>query len=147
MLTRFLVHVLALLFVFYVIWQVHQRFLIAAIVMALILALVNTIIRPVLLILTFPVTIITHRLFVLVLNALLFAPLHAVVMAGAILVVLGRIDAGLAAASALAAVSMTAASLCLGRAIRRTVDLHISQILMAVAITPRRYRSARVNLI
>jgi putative membrane protein len=77
-LTRFVVHVLALLFVFYVIWQVHQRFLLAAIVMALILALVNTIIRPVLLILTFPVTIITLGLFVLVLNALLFALSFAV---------------------------------------------------------------------
>jgi putative membrane protein len=77
-LTRFVVHVLALLFVFYVIWQVHQRFLFAAIVMALILALVNTIIRPVLLILTFPVTIITLGLFVLVLNALLFALSFAV---------------------------------------------------------------------
>jgi putative membrane protein len=77
-LTRFVVHVLALLFVFYVIWQVHQRFLFAAVVMALILALVNTIIRPVLLILTFPVTIITLGLFVLVLNALLFALSFAV---------------------------------------------------------------------
>jgi putative membrane protein len=77
-LTRFLVHVLALLFVFYVIWQVHQRFLAAAIIMALLLALINTIIRPVLLILTLPVTVVTLGLFVLVLNALLFALSFAV---------------------------------------------------------------------
>jgi putative membrane protein len=40
--------------------------------MALILGLVNAIIRPVLLILTLPVTIVTLGLFVIVLNALLF---------------------------------------------------------------------------
>jgi putative membrane protein len=46
--------------------------------MAVILALVNTIIRPVLLILTLPVTILTLGLFVIVLNALLFALSFAV---------------------------------------------------------------------
>ena len=40
--------------------------------MALILGLVNAIIRPVLLILTLPVTILTLGLFVIILNALLF---------------------------------------------------------------------------
>jgi putative membrane protein len=46
--------------------------------MAIILALVNAIIRPVLLILTLPVTILTLGLFVIVLNALLFALSFAV---------------------------------------------------------------------
>ena len=46
--------------------------------MAVILALVNTIIRPVLLILTLPVTILTLGLFIIVLNALLFALSFAV---------------------------------------------------------------------
>ena len=72
MLTRFLVHVVALLFVFYVIWGIRGGVLWAAVVMALILGLVNAIIRPVLLILTLPVTILTLGLFVIVLNALLF---------------------------------------------------------------------------
>jgi len=73
MLVRFAIHVLALLFVFYVVWQIQSRFLGAAIVMALILALVNAVLRPILLILTLPVTILTLGLFVIVLNALLFA--------------------------------------------------------------------------
>jgi putative membrane protein len=46
--------------------------------MAVILALVNAIIRPVLLILTLPVTILTLGLFVIILNALLFALSFAV---------------------------------------------------------------------
>jgi putative membrane protein len=77
-LTRFLIHVAALLFVFYFIWHVHQSILGAAIIMALILALVNAIIRPVLLILTLPVTILTLGLFVVILNALLFGLSFAV---------------------------------------------------------------------
>jgi putative membrane protein len=68
-----LIHVVSLLFVFYVIWHVHTGILIAAVVMAIILALINTIIRPVLVILTLPVTIVTLGLFILILNALLFA--------------------------------------------------------------------------
>jgi putative membrane protein len=78
MLTRFLIHVVSLLFVFYVIWHVHTGVLGAAVIMALILALINTIIRPVLLILTLPVTIVTLGLFIIVLNALLFALAFAV---------------------------------------------------------------------
>jgi putative membrane protein len=71
-LTRFLIHVVALLFVFYFIWHIQGSILGAAVVMALILALINAIIRPVLLILTLPVTILTLGLFVVILNALLF---------------------------------------------------------------------------
>ena len=72
MLTRFLIHVVALLFVFYVVWGIRGGVLWAAVVMALILGLVNTIIRPVLLILTLPITLVTLGLFVIILNALLF---------------------------------------------------------------------------
>ena len=78
MLIRFLIHVVALLFVFYVVWSIRGGTLWAAVVMALILALVNTIIRPVLLILTLPVTLLTLGLFVIVLNALLFGLSFAV---------------------------------------------------------------------
>jgi len=77
-LTRFLVHIVALLFVFYVVWGIRGSVLWAAVLMALILAVVNTIIRPVLLILTLPVTIVTLGLFVIVLNALLFGLSFAV---------------------------------------------------------------------
>ena len=72
MLTRFLVHIVALLFVFYVVWGIRGSILGAAVIMAVILAVVNTIIRPIILILTLPVTILTLGLFVIVLNALLF---------------------------------------------------------------------------
>ena len=72
MLTRFLIHVVALLFVFYVVWGIRGGVLWAAVVMALILGLVNAIIRPVLLILTLPITLLTLGLFVIILNALLF---------------------------------------------------------------------------
>ncbi|HEY8735420.1 MAG TPA: phage holin family protein [Candidatus Dormibacteraeota bacterium] len=78
MLTRFLIHVVALLFVFYFLWRLQGSILGAAIVMALILALINAIVRPVLLILTLPVTILTLGLFVVILNALLFGLSFAV---------------------------------------------------------------------
>jgi len=72
-LVRLLIHAFALLFVFYVIWGIHSgSILAAAVVMALILALINAFIRPILLILTLPVTLLTLGLFVIVLNALLF---------------------------------------------------------------------------
>jgi putative membrane protein len=44
----------------------------AAAVAALVLGLVNTLVKPILVILTLPVTIVTLGLFLLVLNALLF---------------------------------------------------------------------------
>jgi len=44
----------------------------AAAVAALVLSLVNTLVKPVLVLLTLPVTIVTLGLFLLVLNALLF---------------------------------------------------------------------------
>lgn len=43
-----------------------------AMVAALFLGLVNTLIRPVLLVMTFPVTLVTLGLFILVINGLLF---------------------------------------------------------------------------
>lgn len=44
----------------------------AALVAALVLGLVNTLLRPVLVLLTLPVTVLSLGLFILVLNALLF---------------------------------------------------------------------------
>ena len=44
----------------------------AALVAALVLGLVNTLIRPVLVLLTLPVTVLSLGLFILVINALLF---------------------------------------------------------------------------
>jgi putative membrane protein len=44
----------------------------AALVAALVLGLVNTLIRPVLVLLTLPVTVLTLGIFILIINALLF---------------------------------------------------------------------------
>ncbi len=44
----------------------------SALVTALLLGLINTIIRPVLVLLTLPITLVTLGLFILVINALLF---------------------------------------------------------------------------
>ncbi len=44
----------------------------AAVIAALVLGLVNTLIRPVLVILTLPVTVLSLGLFILVINAILF---------------------------------------------------------------------------
>ncbi len=73
MIIRFAIHVVALLVVFYFVWSIHQDVIGAAIIMAVILALVNAVLRPILLILTLPVTVLTLGLFIIVLNALLFA--------------------------------------------------------------------------
>ena len=51
----------------------------AALLTALVLALVNTLIRPILLILTFPITILTLGLFVLVINTLMILLTSAMV--------------------------------------------------------------------
>lgn len=66
------INALALVFVSYLLPGVHVAGFASALVAALILGLVNTIIRPVLIVLTIPVTILTLGLFLLVINALMF---------------------------------------------------------------------------
>jgi len=51
----------------------------AAVVTALVLGLINAIIRPILIVLTFPLTILTLGLFIFVLNALLVLLTSAIV--------------------------------------------------------------------
>jgi len=74
MLVRLLVNTIALLVVFFVVWGVRggNDVVITALVMAVILAVINAFIRPVLLLLTLPLSVLTLGLFALVLNALLF---------------------------------------------------------------------------
>ncbi|MDP3982684.1 MAG: phage holin family protein [bacterium] len=55
----------------YIIPSVHVADAITALIVALLLAVVNTILKPVLILLTLPVTIITLGLFTFVINALL----------------------------------------------------------------------------
>lgn len=63
---------LALLAVTYVMPSIQVAGFGAALIAALALGLINTLVRPVLTILTFPITVLTLGLFYLVLNALLF---------------------------------------------------------------------------
>ena len=67
-----LVSTLALIAVAYLMPSISVASFTTAVVAALILGLINTIIRPVLILLTLPVTILTLGLFILVINGLLF---------------------------------------------------------------------------
>jgi putative membrane protein len=63
---------LALLTVAYVLPGISVDGFTAALVAALILGLINTLLRPLLILLTLPVTMVTLGLFILVINGLLF---------------------------------------------------------------------------
>lgn len=67
-----LCNALALLAVAYLLPGVHVDGLASALIAALVLGLVNTLLRPLLILLTLPVTVLTLGLFVLVINGLLF---------------------------------------------------------------------------
>jgi putative membrane protein len=72
LLLRWLVSALALLALPYVISGIELKSFYIALIAAVLLGLVNAVIRPVLILLTLPVTILTLGLFILVINALLF---------------------------------------------------------------------------
>jgi putative membrane protein len=72
LLARWIINAAALLLVAYLYPGVHVEGFAAALVAALVLGLVNAVIRPILVILTLPVTILTLGLFIFVINALLF---------------------------------------------------------------------------
>jgi putative membrane protein len=67
-----LLNALALLTVAYVLPGIRVDGFTAALVAALILGLINTLLRPLLILLTLPVTMVTLGLFILVINGLLF---------------------------------------------------------------------------
>lgn len=66
------INALALILVSYVLTGVHVAGFGSALIAALVLGLINTLVRPILVILTIPVTVLTFGLFLLVINALLF---------------------------------------------------------------------------
>ena len=72
LLLRWFLSALALLAVAYLYPGVRIDGFFAAVVAALVLGLVNAIVRPILVILTLPVTILTLGLFLFVINALMF---------------------------------------------------------------------------
>ncbi|GAB2878803.1 phage holin family protein [Uliginosibacterium flavum] len=55
-----------------IVTAIQVRSLTAALVAAIVIGLLNTLIRPLLLLLTLPITVLTLGLFILVINALLF---------------------------------------------------------------------------
>ncbi len=69
---RCVINALALLAVTYLYDGVKVDDFISALIAALVLGVVNAILRPILVILTLPVTILTLGLFIFVINALLF---------------------------------------------------------------------------
>src|SRR5829696_7680581 len=67
-----LINALALIAVAYLLPSISVSSFTAALIAALVLGLVNAIVRPVLVLLTLPVTVITLGLFIFVINGLLF---------------------------------------------------------------------------
>jgi putative membrane protein len=72
LLLRWLLNAAALMLVAYLYPGVQVDSLGSAIVAAVLLGLVNAVVRPILVVLTLPVTILTLGLFIFVINALLF---------------------------------------------------------------------------
>ena len=68
---RLLISALAVFACAYILPGVHVRNFTTAIIVAVILALLNAFLKPVLVILTIPVTVITLGLFLLVINAVI----------------------------------------------------------------------------
>ena len=72
LLLHWLVNALALLALPYLFSSITVDSFVTALIVALVLGLINTLIRPILVILTLPVTILTLGLFIFIINGLLF---------------------------------------------------------------------------
>jgi putative membrane protein len=72
LIARWILNAAALLLVDWIYPGVHLESFFAAAMAALVLGLVNAVVRPILVILTLPATILTLGLFLFVINALLF---------------------------------------------------------------------------
>lgn len=70
-LTKVLVTALAALFASYLLKGVHIDSIQTAIIVAIVLALLNNFIKPILIVLTLPITIVTLGLFLIVINILI----------------------------------------------------------------------------
>ncbi len=71
-LIRFLINALAVMAAAYIVPGITVRNFWVALIAALVIGLVNALIRPLLLLLTLPINIVTLGLFTLVVNALMF---------------------------------------------------------------------------
>lgn len=72
LLAKWLLSAAALLFVAYVYTGVDVQSFAAALLAAFMIGLLNTVVRPILVVLTLPVTVLTLGLFLFVVNALMF---------------------------------------------------------------------------
>ena len=72
LLLKWLFSAAALLFVAYVYSGVQVQSFTAALIAAFVIGLFNVVLRPILVVLTLPVTVVTVGLFLFVINALLF---------------------------------------------------------------------------
>ena len=72
LLLRWLINAAALFVLPYLISSIQVKDFLVALVVALILGLINAVVRPILILLTLPVTILTLGLFILVINGFLF---------------------------------------------------------------------------
>jgi putative membrane protein len=72
LLARFLTIVLALFVASEIVPGIHIEGLYTAIIVAIVLGILNAIVRPVLFIITLPITVLTLGLFIFVLNASIF---------------------------------------------------------------------------
>ena len=72
LLSRWLLSAAALLLIAYLYQGVEVRSFTTALVAAFVIGLLNTVVRPVLVLLTLPVTVVTLGLFLFVINALMF---------------------------------------------------------------------------
>jgi putative membrane protein len=72
LIVKWLLSAAALLFVAYIYSGVQVTSFTAAMLAALVIGLLNTVVRPILVVLTLPVTVLTLGLFLFVINALVF---------------------------------------------------------------------------
>ena len=72
LLAIWIINALALLALPHVVPSVHVASFSTALIVALVLGLINAVLRPLLILLTLPVTLLTLGLFIFVINALLF---------------------------------------------------------------------------
>jgi putative membrane protein len=71
-LLTWLINALALLIITWLVPSIHIRSFGTALIVAIVLGLINAVLRPLLIVLTLPVTVLTLGLFILVVNALCF---------------------------------------------------------------------------
>jgi putative membrane protein len=72
LIAKWLLSAAALLFVAYVFAGVEVKTFTAALVAAFVIGLLNTVVRPILVVLTLPVTVVTLGVFLFIINALMF---------------------------------------------------------------------------